>query len=112
MGIYTGKAKFSNGWIKFCATSFYIGVNIESTIDYQPHQYTMIVSATLNKHLSILPPYLPSTACKYIQSNETRDRESRALSAANWVTHSIMIVFSCFHVPERTNEAFKNTFNV
>ena len=109
MGIYAGKAKFSNGWIKFCATSFYIGVNIESTIDYQPHQYTMIVSATLNKHLPILPPYLQHVNISGAMKHET---ESRTLSVANWVTHSIMIVFSCFHVPERTNEAFKNTFNV
>ena len=109
MGIYAGKAKFSNGWIKFCATSFYIGVNIESTIDYQPHQYTMIVSATLNKHLPILAPYLQHVNISGAMKHET---ESRTLSAANWVTHSIMIVFSCFHVPERTNEAFKNTFNV
>ena len=105
MGIYTGKAKFSNGWLKFC----YIDVKIEN----QQHQYTMIVLVTLNKHLSILPPYLPSTACKYIQSNESRDREQSTVRSklGHSLDYDFVFLFSCSRMDKQSIQKYIQ-FNV
>ena len=63
--------------------------------------------------ISIFPFYLHIYHLQHVNIFRAMnlETESRALSVANWVTHSIMILFSCFHVPEWTNKAFKNPSN-